>query len=169
MPEQRLGAEWVREWCGRVDAALARWAASFREVHGHPPGGNSVRRATDESHRATGALVDLTPIPSDLTTLYWVVAEVSLPDVDSGYFIHSPDKTAADFREHGPVRIAGEAEDGIVFGSDGGGRPFALAGSGRVWWSASSARFEECEQVASCLEEFLDRLGGRIGSALQGP
>ena len=39
------------------------------ETHGLALDDNGVTLATDESHVATGALVELTPIPSDLTTL----------------------------------------------------------------------------------------------------
>ncbi|MFF8196275.1 hypothetical protein ACF05L_36645 [Streptomyces bobili] len=73
---------------------------SFLPTHDFPPGHNAVMLATVDSHQATDALVDLTPIPSDLTTLYWVISEASLPDVDSGYFIHSPATTAEHFREY---------------------------------------------------------------------
>lgn len=57
-------------------------------------------------------------IPSDLATLYWVISELSLPDVDSGYFVHSPATVAEHFREYGSIGIA---EDGLalVFASDG--------------------------------------------------
>ena len=79
---------------------------SFQEQHGFPPGKNAVVLATEASHKATDALVELTPIPSDLTTMFWVIDEVSLPDVDSGYFIHSSSTVASHFREYGPVPLS---------------------------------------------------------------
>ncbi|MFE7560195.1 hypothetical protein [Kitasatospora sp. NPDC057500] len=108
MPGERLDAEWVRSWWKQADAALTKLMQSFFPTHNFPPGHNAVVLASDVSHQATSALVDLTPIPSDLTTLYWVISEASLPDVDSGYFIHSPAMVAGHFREYGPVPIDGE-------------------------------------------------------------
>ncbi|MEW2318318.1 hypothetical protein [Streptomyces bauhiniae] len=100
--EERLDVRWVRAWCER--------------------GGAIVVRATDESHRATDALVHLTPIPSDLTTLYWVLAEARLPD---GRSVHPP---ATFWRSEGDQYLAEQAAclevvvggadvgDGVVFG-----------------------------------------------------
>ena len=119
MSGERLDAEWVRSWCEQVDEALTKLMKSFPLTHGYPPGQNAVVLATDDSHQATSALVDLTPIPSDLTTLYWVISEASLPDIGSGYFIHSPATAAGRFREHGPAPIDGEWI-APVFASDGG-------------------------------------------------
>ena len=84
--DQRLQADRVRSWCEQADVTLTEMMESFQARHGFPPGTNLVALATDESHQATDGLVELTPIPSDLTTMYWVIDEVSLPDVDSGYF-----------------------------------------------------------------------------------
>ncbi|MFF2631173.1 hypothetical protein ACFVUN_36085 [Kitasatospora griseola] len=117
--------------------------------------------ATDDSHRATSALVDLTPIPSDLTTLYWVISEASLPDVDSGYFIHSPATVAEHFREYGPAPIDGEWI-ALVFASDGGGRLFAIGDSGQIWKSATASWFDNFDVAAASLQEFLEQLDGRI-------
>lgn len=63
MPGERLDAEWVRSWWKQADAALTNLMESFLPTHGFPPGHNTVMLATDASHRATEALVDLTPIP----------------------------------------------------------------------------------------------------------
>ncbi|MEV4917829.1 hypothetical protein AB0K47_13575 [Streptomyces tirandamycinicus] len=128
MSGERLDSEWVRSWCEQTSAALEALRTSFAERHGFPPGENSVLLATDESSKATDALVDHTPIPSDLTTLYWVISEVSMADVDCGYFIHSPATVAAHFREYGSVRLDDEMP-ALVFASDGGGHLFAVAGS----------------------------------------
>jgi hypothetical protein len=49
-----------------------------------------------------------------------MIGEASLPDVDSGYFIHSPATAAEHFREYGPAPIDGEPI-ALVFASDGGG------------------------------------------------
>lgn len=131
---------------------------SFLPTHGFPPGHNAVMLATDDSHQATDALVDLTPIPSDLTTLYWVISEASLPDVDNGYFIHSPATVAEHFREYGPAPIDGESI-ALVFASDGGGHLFAIGDSGQVWKSTTASWFDDFEVAASSMQEFLEQLG----------
>ncbi|WP_313896544.1 hypothetical protein [Streptomyces sp. GC420] len=161
MPDERLDAEWVRAWYEEVDAALKELMESFLARHGFPPGRNEVRLATGSSHKATEALVELTPIPSDLTTMYWVIAEASLPDVDNGYFIHSPSTVAAHFREYGFIQIDGE-EPALVFAGDGGGHLFAVAGTGRVWKSATASWFDQFDLDAAGLKEFLERLARRI-------
>lgn len=61
--------------------------------------------AADDSRRATDALVDLTSLPSGLTTLHWVISEALLPGVGSGCFIRSPATAAEHFREYGPFRL----------------------------------------------------------------
>lgn len=161
MPGERLDAEWVRAWQEDADAALRKLMQSFLATHGFPAGENAVTLATDDSHQATSALVDLTPIPSDLTTLYWVISEASLPDVDSGYFIHSPATVAGHLREYGPPAIDGEWI-ALVFASDGGGQLFAIGDSGQVWRSTAASWFDGFEVAAASLQDFLEQLGQRI-------
>ncbi|MFK0256204.1 hypothetical protein [Streptomyces sp. NPDC090445] len=165
MPGERLDAEWVRSWWEQADAALTKLMQSFAAKHGFPPGGKAVMLATDDSHQATGALVDLTPIPSDLTTLYWVISEASLPDVDSGYFIHPPSTVAEHFCEYGPAPIDSESI-ALVFAGDGGGHLFAIGDSGQVWKSTTASWFDDFDVAAASLQEFLDQLGQRITNQL---
>lgn len=165
MPGERLDAEWVRSWWKQADAALTKLMESFLPTHGFPPGHNTVMLATDASHRATEALVDLTPIPSDLTTLYCVISEASLPDVDSGYFIHSPATVAGHFREYGPAPIDGEWI-APVFASDGGGRLFAIGSTGQIWKSATASWSGDFDVAAGSLQEFLEQLGQQIDNQL---
>ncbi|MDT7843352.1 SMI1/KNR4 family protein [Streptomyces justiciae] len=161
MSGERLDAEWVRDWCERSSSALSVLMPTFLETHGFAPDENVVTLATDESHAATGALVELTPIPSDLTTLYWVICEVSLPDVGNGYFVHSASMVADHFREYGSVPIADEWP-ALVFASDGGGHLFAVTGSGRVWRSTTASWFDDFEVVAPSVQEFLERIGREV-------
>ncbi|MER5473580.1 hypothetical protein [Streptomyces sp. NPDC002685] len=160
MPGERLESEWLRAWWEHADVALTKLMESFTATHGFPPGQNVVSLATDESHRATDSLVDLTPIPSDLTTLYWVISEASLPDVDNGYFIHSPMTVAGHFREYGPPAIDDEPI-ALVFASDGGGHLFAVGDSGRIWRSTTASWFDDFEVAAASLQEFLEHLSWR--------
>ena len=165
MADERLDAEWVRVWCEQAGAALTKLMQSFQARHGFPPGRNAVVLATEESHKATDMLVELTPIPSDLTTMYWVIDGVSLPDVDNGCFIHPPSTVASHFREYGAIQIDGE-EPALVFASDGGGHLFALAGSGRVWRSTTASWFDQFDLAAASLKEFLEGLARRISGQL---
>ncbi|MFC8722871.1 hypothetical protein [Kitasatospora sp. NPDC057198] len=165
MAGERLEPEWVRSWCEQADAALAALMRSFLPTHGFPPGDNAVALATADGHRAASALAELTPIPADLATLHRVIAEVSLPDVDSGYFVHSPATVAAHFREYGLAPVDGE-RIAPVFASDGGGRLFAIGGSGRIWKSAAASWSADFTVAAASLREFLEQLGGRIADQL---
>ncbi|MDG4857877.1 hypothetical protein P8605_06860 [Streptomyces sp. T-3] len=161
MSGERLDSEWVRGWCEQTSTALETSMSSFLQTHGFPPGENAVTLATDASSKATDALVDLTPIPSDLTTLYWVISEASLPDVEHGYFIHSASTVADHFRQYGPVRVDDEPA-AIVFASDGGGHLFAVAGSGRVWRSTTASWFHDFEIAAESIQGFLEQVGHKV-------
>ncbi|MFF7987497.1 hypothetical protein ACFZDK_51995 [Streptomyces sp. NPDC007901] len=162
MADERLDAEWLQGWCERADTELVKLMQSFRARYGFEPDSNVVVLATDASREATDALVALTPIPSDLTTMYWVIAEVSFPDVESGCFVHPASLVADHFRAYGSVRIDGE-EPALVFASDGGGHLFALAGSGRVWRSTTASWSSQFDLAAAGLEEFFEGLSRQIG------
>lgn len=110
------------------------------------------------------ALVELTPIPSDLTTMYWVIDEVSLPDVENSYFVHPATLVADHFREYGAVQIDGE-EPALVFASDGGGHVFALAGSGRIWRSTTPSWLDQFDLAAAGLQEFFEELSRQISGS----
>ena len=159
--DDRLDAEWLRGWCEQADSALAKLMASFQARFGFEPGSNKVVLASEESHQATDALVELTPIPSDLTTMYWVIDEISLPDVENGYFVHPASLVADHFREYGAVQIDGE-EPALVFASDGGGHLFALAGSGRIWRSTTTSWLDQFDLAAFGLQEFFEGLSRQI-------
>ncbi|MFD8424482.1 hypothetical protein [Streptomyces sp. NPDC059466] len=165
MADERLDAEWLRGWCEQADAALAKLMASFHARFGFEPGSNVVVLASEESRQATDALVELTPIPSDLTTMYWVIDEVSLPDVENGYFVHPASLVADHFREYGAVQIEGE-EPALVFASDGGGHLFALAGSGRIWRSTTASWLDQFDLAAAGLREFFEGLCRQISGQL---
>lgn len=165
MAGERLDARWLRSWCEQAAIAVAELMESFEARHGFEAGSNAVLLATEQSHRATDALVELTPIPSDLTTLYWAINEVSLPDVDIGYFVHPASLVADHFREYGAVQIDGE-EPALVFASDGGGHLFALAGSGRIWRSTTASWFDQFDLAAASLQEFLEGLSRQTSGML---
>ncbi|MFJ2954638.1 hypothetical protein [Streptomyces sp. NPDC087270] len=165
MADERLDAEWLRGWCEQADGALTKLMASFQARFGFEPGSNVVVLASEESQQATDALVELTPVPSDLTTMYWVIDEVSLPDVENGYFVHPASLVADHFREYGAVQIDGE-EPALVFASDGGGHLFALAGSGRIWRSTTGSWLDQFDLAAAGLREFFEGLYRQISGQL---
>ncbi|SOD91541.1 hypothetical protein [Streptomyces sp. Ag109_G2-15] len=165
MADEPLDAEWLRGWCAQADAALAKLTQSFQARYGFEPGSNVVMLATEESHHAINALVELTPIPSDLTTMYWVIAEVSLSDVENGYFVHPPSLVADHFREYGAIQIDGE-EPALVFASDGGGHLFALAGSGRVWRSTTASWSGQFDLAGASLQGVFEGLSRQISGQL---
>ncbi|WP_405721005.1 hypothetical protein OG607_09035 [Streptomyces sp. NBC_01537] len=165
MAGERLDAEWLRSWCEQADAALAELMQSFQLRNGFEAGSNVVVLATEKSHQAADALVELTPIPSDLTTMYWVIDEVSLPDVENAYFVHPASLVADHFREYGAVQIDGQ-ELALVFASDGGGHLFALAGSGRVWRSTTASWLDQFDLAAAGLQEFFEGLSRQISGQL---
>ncbi|MGW4700796.1 hypothetical protein [Streptomyces sp. NPDC004285] len=161
MTREWLDWEWVRAWCDQTGPELGKLTQSFEARHGVTPGENVIRLTTGESNEATSALVDLTFPPSDLTTLYSVIRDIALPDVDHGYFIHSPATAADHFREYGSVQVAGDGP-ALVFAGDGGGHLFAVAGTGRVWKSTTASWHADFEIAADGIQEFLEHLGRRI-------
>ncbi|WP_405896211.1 hypothetical protein OG242_00455 [Streptomyces sp. NBC_00727] len=165
MPDVRLDAEWLHVWCEQTHAALAKLTESFQARFGFAPGSNAVVHASEASHQDTDALVELTPIPSDLTTMYWVIDEVSLPDVGNGRFVHPASLVADHFRVYGAIQIHGE-EAALVFASGGGGDLFALAGSGRVWRSTTASWSGQFDLAAASLQEFFEGLSRQINDQL---
>ncbi|MFI9365786.1 hypothetical protein ACIG5E_32755 [Kitasatospora sp. NPDC053057] len=161
LPGPQLDPEWLRTWCEETAAALTGFTRSFAARYGFPPGENALASATDDSRRAADALGELLPVPADLATLYRVLDRASLPDVDNGYFIHSPEVVTGHLREYGVPAIEGERL-ALVFGSDGGGHLFATGHTGRVWKSTTASCDGDFELTAGTLEEFLDGIGRLI-------
>ncbi|MER7201838.1 hypothetical protein [Streptomyces sp. CB01635] len=90
-----------------------------------------------------------------------MISEVSFPDIENGYFIHSPATVAEHFRAYGPVQVDDESP-GIVFASDGGGHLFAVATSGRVWRSTTASWFDDFEAAAVSIQKFLVQISQRM-------
>ena len=158
LPGPQLDPQWLRAWCARTGTALTGFTRSFAARYGFPPGENALAPATDAGLRAAGALGELLPVPPDLATLYGALDRASLPDVDNGYFVHSPAAVTGHVREYGTPVIGGERL-ALVFGSDGGGHLFATGHSGRVWRSTTASPDGDFTLVARTLEEFLDGIG----------
>ncbi|WP_434449903.1 hypothetical protein [Lentzea sp. E54] len=109
------------QWLTSMDDLAARFVARFVARFGYPPGENGVRRAA-------GPLPDgVEDLPAPLVEFYRHASEVSLPDLQQGYFV-SPARAVVNGRDGRlPVVIDGPDRIDIVsFGSDGGGTHFAL-------------------------------------------
>ncbi|MGX6605122.1 hypothetical protein ACWKSP_23750 [Micromonosporaceae bacterium Da 78-11] len=104
---------WLEQWRASMRDCLDQLTASFESRFGFPPGEHSI---TD------GDTADTT-LPADLLLFHQVIAEVQLPDVDIGYWIHRPTK------DQGYPYALSDGRRVTVFGSDGGGALFALATS----------------------------------------
>ncbi|MEE1745002.1 hypothetical protein ACFYNF_27335 [Streptomyces sp. NPDC006641] len=112
-----------------------KFTRDFEVSFGYPPGDNGVVRADSNVRRdLIDGLIEA-GVGGDLISFFSRVGSVSLPDLDSGFFIHSAEDLLDGVRGEQPVRITGALEDEIaVFGSDGGGALFALnAAQDRVY------------------------------------
>lgn len=122
-----LRGEWLEAWARRTGAFAVTFAEQFESRFGYPPGDHLVEPTPAAAREASANTAGL---PEDLLTFYRHVAEVSLPDLGSGYFVHPVDLTAAGMSGDLPTRITGSRTDSVVvFGSDGGGALFALSTS----------------------------------------
>ncbi|MGI5350632.1 hypothetical protein ACQEU8_21005 [Streptomyces sp. CA-250714] len=160
-----LSAEWLTDWQWRTTLALKRALRSFESTFGYPPGDNEVVPADEESRTAAAQLVRAADIPAALVTFYTTVCELSLPDIDHGYFIHSPAQVRDGIKQYGLARVAerdAERDTAVVFGSDGGGILFALDHTGRVHRSTTPSWFGQYEAAAPSLAHYLDELHGAV-------
>ncbi len=123
-----ITGEWIGEWAGRMDALGSTFMEQFTSKFGYPPDENYVARTESSGSAEVSGVAGVEGVPDDLVTFYRHVEQVSLPDVDSGFFVHPEGRTVAGLRGGLPTRIAGSREDSVVvFGSDGGGSLFALS------------------------------------------
>lgn len=111
-----------------MKALTSAFMERFQTAFGYPPSENCVGPASGASGAGGKELVGVGGVPEDLVVFYRRVGRVSLPDVGSGFFVHSVGQTVAGMRGDLPTRIVGAREDSVVvFGSDGGGALFALS------------------------------------------
>ncbi|WP_433435435.1 hypothetical protein [Nonomuraea sp. CA-141351] len=114
-----------------MSVLAARFVENFERTFGYPPGENVVHMVSpEESNDAARRLTDLRVRP-ELQRFYSIIRDISLPDVENGFFIHPAEQVVDGIRGVQPTRVAGAIKDEIVvFGSDGGGALFALNGAG---------------------------------------
>ncbi len=111
---------------------ITRFTQGFESQFGYPPGENVLVRVTSEVASEEKASLVAAGISGDLLSFYEQVERLSLPDLDSGFFIHSVVEV---LNGEQPTVLAGDVNDSIVvFGSDGGGGLLALgATQGNVY------------------------------------
>ncbi|MEU0880188.1 hypothetical protein ABZ345_16430 [Lentzea sp. NPDC005914] len=108
-------------WITSMNGLADRLVAGFEEKFGYPPGENKVTPATEP---VPDGVDDL---PAPLAEFYRHVAEVSLPDLQNGYFISNARHTVGGRDGRQIVRVEGAlTSDLVTFGADGGGTHFAL-------------------------------------------
>ncbi|MEV5508226.1 hypothetical protein [Streptomyces orinoci] len=156
MPAPNLSTNWLTTWQREINAMLEQTLARFETVYGYPPGGNKVVVA-DQQSRAAAARLQGAAVPAALVAFYSSIAELQLPDIDHGYFIHSPDLVLDHLTEYGRVRLT-DHRTGIVFGSDGGGILFALDQTEQVHRSTTASWSDDFEPAAPSLTQFLEQL-----------
>jgi hypothetical protein len=126
---------------------LSRLAVSFEAQFGYAPGVHEIAEAATEAELAGLLAAHGEDLPDDLRVFHETIAEVRLPAVTHGYWIHRPPHTD-------PPHTLSDGRRVIVFGSDGNGGLFALtAGSGTPLLRLSDE--EEAVVFTPDLREFL--------------
>lgn len=153
----------LSDWIDDISTLCAAFQRDFTERYGYPPDDHYVKVQEPG-----------TPRPADLRSetlanFYATIFEVSLPDLDNGYFIHPAESATSDVH---PTRISGAVEDSItVFGSDGGGALFALSDTKPVVYRLHGGALigtvydvdgSGAEEFTSSFSQFLDFLRDRL-------
>lgn len=167
-----LDESWLSRWrawlCVAGDRAAQGPAAAYADPDAGPWTGPPAAPTT------LATLRERMPwVPEDLLVLHQVVGPVCLADVGDGYFVHPAEDLAAvlDHDDGRPDRLvlpeAGEV-DVVVFGSDGGGRLYALATAvgGPVYRLQEASYVDgvygggiaDVTRVGHNLQDFLERL-----------
>ncbi|MFC0597937.1 SMI1/KNR4 family protein [Streptomyces palmae] len=157
MTTPKLSADWLTTWQREITTMLQQTLALFETAYGYPPGDNGVLVADGQSRATAARLDDAADLPTTLVTFYSSVSELQLSDVDHGYFIHPPDLVLDHLTEYGPVRLT-DHRTGIVFGSDGGGKLFAVDRGGQVYQSTTASWTDDFQPAAPSLAQFLEQL-----------
>ncbi|MFF8374815.1 hypothetical protein ACF07V_01610 [Streptomyces sp. NPDC015661] len=151
---------WLSQWRGEITDAVGSLLSTFEETYGYEPGRNEVRLAGREDCRAARDFSEEVLGFEDLLTFYEEIAEVVLPDVGNGCFVHSAREVLDRLAQEGPVFLP-EADDpqGMVIASNGGGLLYVADWGGAVHRSrTASLQDAEFDKVADSLPEFLDHI-----------
>jgi hypothetical protein len=119
-----LNEAWIERWRADVRAGIGELLSTFEQRFGFPPGEHEISGPATAAELAGLADLHDDTLPADLLSFHQVVAEVQLPDVNNGYWIHRPPLPGED---PGHPRLLSDGRSVVVFGSDGGGALFALS------------------------------------------
>lgn len=143
-----MDRKWLEQWRSSMRENLSRLADE--RLFGQVPGVHEVADAATEAELAAMVATHGDDLPDDLLTFHQAIAEVRLPAVTHGYWIHRPPHSD-------PPHTLSDGRRVIVFGSDGNGGLFALtAGSGTPVLRLSDE--EEAVVFTADLQEFLSFL-----------
>ncbi|NMO51828.1 hypothetical protein HH310_11565 [Actinoplanes sp. TBRC 11911] len=143
-----MDRKWLEQWRASMRENLSRLAGERR--FGQVAGVHEVAGAATEAELADLVATHGDDLPYDLLAFHQAIAEVRLPAVTHGYWIHRPPHTD-------PPHTLSDGRRVIVFGSDGNGGLFALtAGSGTPVLRLSDE--EEAVVFTADLQEFLSFL-----------
>jgi hypothetical protein len=162
---------WIERWRADVRAGITALLATFESRFGFPPGEHEIGGPATAAELAGLAGLHGDALPADLVSFHRLVAEVRLPDVNNGYWIHRPPLPGED---PGRPRRLSDGRAVVVFGSDGGGALFALtAGSGAPVLRLSDGALLDGTYDADCavavaadLPDFLTRLRLEVTAGL---
>ena len=156
MNSDSLDPRWVRTWATDITAHLQAVLAAFDTYYPFPPGENEVILTTDPTPSSLDAIRAHPQTPSDLTTFYEVVHEVTMSDIGNGIFIHAPDDVIAQLAD-GPA-LLDDDNTGTVFASNGGGILYAIDPGNKVHRSHDASTNSGFEPVAPDLRGFLGQV-----------
>ena len=160
MDQVSYSAAWLSQWRAEITDAVNSLISTFEETHGYEPGSNTVRVADEEDLRASRDYGRELMGFEDMLTFYESIGEVALPDVGSGYFVHSARDVLDGLAAGGPVFIP-EADDphGMVIASNGAGVRYVADWGGAIHRSRTASLDDgEFDMVADNLQEFLDHM-----------
>jgi hypothetical protein len=150
-----LNAPWLQAWAADITAHLQSVLATFDTYYPFPPGENEVVLASPAHQASLDALRGHPAIPPDLLTFYSAVNEVTMSDIGNAYFIHAPDLVLAHLTAYG---LLNDANDGVIFASDGGGILFVIGQDGTIHRSLAASTDTGFEPIATDLRDFLEQL-----------
>jgi hypothetical protein len=163
-------------WTEEMLRLLSKFMRNFEGGYGYPPGENRLLEATSARGRGAAEALSSAGAPRELIDFYLKIDEVSMSDVDNGFFIHPYKDVIEGIGGAQPTELTGFTSDRIiVFGSDGGGGLFAISlVDGRVYrlsgGSLIGSTYDADESgsavVASGFWEFLDHLLSELAAAI---
>lgn len=165
MPIRQVGdmvaiiGENLSSWADALSELAFKFTRDFEGQFGYSPGENSLVRAAPEAGAETVEALAAAGVPRALCDFYGQVERVSLPDLDSRYFVHSAVEVLSGVNGEQPTKLDGNFSDSIVvFGSDGGGGLFALGGArGNVYRLSGGSVMGDTYQTG--------RLGEKVASS----